>query len=294
MPKDSSLVGTPPNHSSNHFSRIETEKRYQNLDLTELIGRGTFSQVYLARDLKNGDSFAVKVMDLRRFEEEYNSEVSIMMNLSQQGVNVNFLAAEVDEVNDTGYIYMHYVPFPTLAQFLEKATYGLAESQAMTIFNNLVNSIEDIHSCSIAHKDLKPENVFIDPKTLKVAVIDFGLSTVVDGTREKKYCGSPLYMAPEMLNKEPYDPLQADIWSLGVILYEMLLGSNPWSTAECLEDLVELVTQVQLPGYFSPQTSGVLSSILLTDPMKRDSLVQIKHKVQHALFEADEDCDMLY
>jgi len=292
MPKDSSLVGTPPNHSSNHFSRIQ-DKKYDQIEMTQLIGRGTFSQVFLSRDVKTGDSFAVKVMDLRRFEEEYNSEVSIMMNLSSSGVNINFLSAEVDEENDTGYIYMHYIPFPTLAEFLEKATYGIAERQSMIIFNNLLNIIEDIHACSIAHKDLKPENVFIDPGTLKVSVIDFGLSSIVDGTREKKYCGSPLYMAPEMLNKEPYDPVQADIWSLGVILYEMLLGCNPWSSAECLEDLVELISQIQFPSFLSPQVISLLSGILLLDPLKRDSLLQIKHKVL-ALIDNDDECEIVY
>lgn len=121
MPKDSFLIGTPPNHSSNHFSRIPTlqeEKKYERIDFTRLLGRGTFSQVYLSLDKKSGESLAVKMMDMRRFEEEFNSEVSIMMKLTQKGVNVNFLSSEVDEDNDTGYIYMNYIPFPTLSEFL--------------------------------------------------------------------------------------------------------------------------------------------------------------------------------
>lgn len=120
MPKDSFFIGTPPNHSSNHFSRIpiQQEKKYENIDFTRLLGRGTFSQVYLSTDKKTGETLAVKVMDLRRFEEEFNSEVSIMMNLTQKGVNVNFLSSEVEEDTDTGYIYMNYIPFPTLSEFL--------------------------------------------------------------------------------------------------------------------------------------------------------------------------------
>jgi serine/threonine protein kinase len=291
MPKDSSIVGTPPNHSSSHFSRIHQaeEKKYDQLEMMRLIGRGTFSQVFLSREMSSGDTFAVKVMDLRRFEEEYNSEVSVMLNLSQQGVNVNFIASEVDEVNDTGYIYMNYLPFPTLSEFLEKAPYGVDERQALLIFHNLVNVLEDIHACSVAHKDLKPENIFVDPSSFNVSVIDFGLSAIVDGTHEKKFCGSPLYMAPEMLNKEPYDPILADIWSVGVIFYEMLLGSNPWANAECLEDLIDLVARIEYPSYISEQSKAVLSSILVLDPPKRDSLMMIKSKLSSLL---DDDVEM--
>jgi serine/threonine protein kinase len=282
MPKDSFLIGTPPSHSSNHFSRI-SEKKYDQVELTRLIGRGTFSQVYLSKDKKTGETLAVKIMDLRRFEEEFNSEVSILMSLTQKGVNVNFLSSEVDEDNDTGYIYMNYIPFPTLSEFLEKATYGLKEEEAIQIFSKLVNIIDDIHSCGIAHKDLKPENIFVDPSSHEVSVIDFGLSSVVDGKKEKKFCGSPLYMAPEMLNKEDYDPIQADVWSIGVILYEMLLGCNPWARAECLEDLIELVSRIEFPSFLSEHSIGLLSGMLVLDPIQRDSLKKIKIKIDAIL-----------
>jgi len=227
---------------------------------------------------------ATKVMDLRRFEEEFNSEISIMMNLSQQGVDVKYLSSEADEDTDTGYIYMKYVPHPTLSEYLEKSAYGLQEEEALRIFNNLLCFIEQIHLRSIAHKDLKPDNIFVDPSSFDVSVIDFGLSSIVDGKREQKFCGSPLYMAPEMLNKELYDPIQADIWSMGVILYEMLIGCNPWSSAETLEDLIDLVSQIEFPTFLSQHSVYLLSGMLLTDPVKRDSLPIIKSKM-HSILE---------
>lgn len=114
MPKDALPVGTPPNSSI--FQ--QKEKKCSQIELTRLLGRGSFSQVYLSRDIETGDLMAVKVMDLRRYEEEFNSEVNIMMTLSQRGINVQFICSEKDYEIDTGYIFMNYVPFPTLSEFL--------------------------------------------------------------------------------------------------------------------------------------------------------------------------------
>jgi len=283
MPKDSFLIGTPPNHSSSHLYSSK-EKKYDQIELTKLIGRGTFSQVYLSRDLKTGDNIAVKIMDLRRFEEEFTSEVNVMISLTDQGVDVKYLSSEIDEENDTGYLYMDYISLPTLSEYLEKFAYGLKERDAFIIFQNLVNVIDEIHSCSIAHKDIKPENIFVDPATLEVSVIDFGLSSLVaSDVLEKKFCGSPLYMAPEMLNKEAYDPITSDIWSIGVVFYEMLIGCNPWSAAENLEDLIDLVSKIEFPSYLSKNAVGLLSGMLKMEPKSRDNLDKIKTKINFIL-----------
>jgi len=281
MPKDS-IVGSPPSHSNAHL--CSSSKKYDQIELTRLIGKGTFSQVYLSRDLLSGEILAVKIMDLRRFEEEFNSEVSILLSLFHRGIDVKYITSEVDEENDTGYIYMDYIPFPTLSEYLEKSSFGLKEPQAFSIFLNLVNIIDEIHSCNVAHKDLKPENIFVDPSSNTVSVIDFGLSSMVTSqTLEKKFCGSPLYMAPEMLNKEAYNPIYADVWSIGVVLYEMLIGCNPWSSAENLEDLIDLVSRVEFPSYLSKNAVELLSGMLQTNPLARDPVSQIKTKVSRIL-----------
>jgi len=278
MPKNSSLVGTPPQHN---IAPDQSEKRYSRVEIVKLIGRGTFSQVYLTEDTRTGEKVAMKVMDLRRFESEFNSEVSVMMKLSHHGLDVRYLSSEIDEENDTGYIYMDYVPFPTLSEYMESFSCGLKERDALVIFQNLLKSIEDIHNCSVAHKDLKPENIFVDPDSFDIAVIDFGLSSFVnENIKDKTFCGSPLYMAPEMLNKEAYDPVLADIWSIGVILYEMLIGCNPWSTAENLEDLIEIVNKIEFPSFLSKHSIHLLSGMLRVDPVTRDNLFKIQSKIK--------------
>jgi len=281
MPKDV-LINSPPNH---HIGRgLQSQKKYEQISMQELIGRGTFSKVYLAKDYETGETIAVKVMDLIRFEAEFNSEVSIMMSLSHRNIDVGYRSSEIDEDNDVGYIYMNFFPFPTLSEYIETTPFGLKEPQAISIFKNLVKIIEEIHNSHIAHKDLKPENIFIDPTSFDLSVIDFGLSSYVKDTKyEKKFCGSPLYMSPERLNHETYDPLLADIWSMGVILYEMLLGSNPWSNAECLEDLIEQISQIDFPCFLSKNAIILLSGMLQFVPEKRDSIMNIKSKIDSIL-----------
>jgi len=283
MPKNTLAVGTPPN--SSHFEPKE-KKMSSQIELTRLIGRGTFSQVYLSKNIESGEIMAVKVMDLRRFEEEYKSEVRIMSLLTQKGISVQYLDSEVDADIQSGYIYMKYVPFPTLSEYLEKLTYGMKEQQAMLVLYNLVRVVEEIHLCGVAHKDLKPENIFVDPSSFRVCVIDFGLSSMIDGRGDKKYCGSPLYMAPEMLQKEPYDPVQSDIWSIGVILYEMLLGNNPWAHAENLDDLIDLLYRIEFPAFLTNNAVGLLSGMLRMEPENRFSLHQIKSTIYSILDKA--------
>jgi len=279
MPKDV-LINSPPNHCGRGFQL----QKYHHIQLTNLIGRGTFSKVFLSNDIETGETIAVKVMDLNRFEEEFNSEVSIMMALTHKGIDVGYRSSEIDEDNDIGYIYMNFVPFPTLAEYIERVPVGIQESQAISIFQNLVKVIEELHGCNIAHNDLKPENIFIDPRSNDLSVIDFGLSSIVkDNEYETKSCGSPLYMSPERLNNEIYDPLLADIWSMGVILYEMLLGCNPWSAAECLEDLIDQISQINFPCFLSKNAIILLSGMLQFVPGRRDTIMKVKSKINSML-----------
>jgi len=284
MPKDTFILNTPPQHHNGGalFGHFE-EKRFNRIEMVRLVGRGTFSQVYLSRDLNTGESIAVKVMDLRRYEDEFNAEVSIMMSLSFRGIDVKYLSSETDD--ETGYIYMNYVPFPTLSEYLTSFSSGLKERQAFLIFQNILKALENIHSCNVAHQDLKPENIFVDPDTYNVSLLDFGLSSFVDPSEyEYKFCGSPLYMSPEQLNKENnYNPFAAEIWSVGTILYEMLIGCHPWAAAENLEDLIEFVNNVDFPSYLSSNAKTLLSGILQVNAAKRDDIQKISSKLDSIL-----------
>lgn len=257
---------------------MPTTTKYQVL--AQQIGRGTYATIRLAREISTGETVAVKVVDLRRYEREFDTEVRMLALLLDRPGVVRFRHSQV--VRDTGYIYMDYVPHPNLYNLVRRNR-SLPQSQALTIFRNLLEAVGAIHAEGIAHRDLKPDNIMIDPSTLEVTILDFGLSMVVPSSGfTDNFCGSPMYMSPEILNREKHDPRIADIWSLGVLLYHMLIGDCPWSSCETLDELLDLVvfeTSVQLPDSLSIEVKRLLSGILVHDPKGRLSLEDVSRQV---------------
>lgn len=100
----------------------------------------------------------------------------------------------------------------------------LEEEEAFKIFQQLLSGLEFIHENGVAHRDLKPENILLDIDN-NVKIIDFGLGNEYrEGQMLSTICGSPCYVAPEMIRRQPYEGLKVDVWACGVILYGMLCG----------------------------------------------------------------------
>lgn len=103
----------------------------------------------------------------------------------------------------------------------------MPENQAAHYFYNLINVMLELSKKSIVHRDIKAENVLVNETTGEFKLIDFGFSKVYEeGKMMKTACGSPSYCAPEILAKEKYDPIKADIWSSGILLYFLLCGKH--------------------------------------------------------------------
>jgi len=274
MPSNPSVLAGSPDKESN----IPSTSRFQVLP--QQIGRGTYSTVHLGRDVHSGKQVAVKVMDLRKYEREFESEIRVLALLDDHTGIVKLHHSQV--IRDTGYIYMDYVPHPNLFNYVRRHR-ALSQDKALKIFSSLLAAVEGIHSEGIAHRDLKPDNIMIDPATFETTILDFGLSMVVPSSGlSDNYCGSPMYMSPEILNRERHDPQIADVWSLGVILYHMLVGESPWSSVESLDELLDLVvfeTNVTLPSSLSPEVRDLLGGILVHEPKNRFSLQDIKQKL---------------
>lgn len=278
MPSDPLILAGSPKETIPH-RRIHSYQIQPTI-----IGRGAYSTVYLAQDTKTGDFVAAKSMDLRRFTREFESEVSIMMSRNNHHGLIGYRGSEI--LDGVGFIYMDYISSPTLFDYVGSSG-KLSEAESLKIFWNLIEAVDSLHQQGVAHKDLKPENLFIDPKTGQIKLIDFGLSVVVsDGELVDQYGGSPMYMAPEVLNRDPHDPRLSDIWSLGVILYQMLVGDSPWGEAQSLDDLLDLVIfepQVRLPSFLSATSKSLLNGMLSYDPARRPTVFQIKQQIVELL-----------
>ena len=164
------------------------------------------------------------------------------------------------------------------------------ESKARYFFKQLLDGVDYCHDRDVCHRDLKPENLLLDDnQCLKIS--DFGLSALYTGTGESSSevimssrktllhttCGTPSYVAPEILEDEGYNGKLADIWSLGVILYVLCAGCLPFDE-KTLPALFNKIQQASysVPAYFTQDLQDLLSRILVADPKSRASIKQIK------------------
>jgi serine/threonine protein kinase len=161
------------------------------------------------------------------------------------------------------FLVLEYVPGKNLAQMLSKRG-KFTEHDARWIFAQLVSSVSYCHSKGIAHHDLKPANIMVDENSMTVKLVDFGLC-IINASSEKKcqvFSGTPLYCSLEILLRKPYDPFAADVWALGVVLYEMLCDDLPWN-ARTYEAFVHKVANddVEFPEELSDRVIRLISKM---------------------------------
>ncbi|KAK1430721.1 hypothetical protein QVD17_13670 [Tagetes erecta] len=247
----------------------------------KLIGTGTFAKVYHGRELSTGESVAIKVINKDQIKdqgmvEQIQREISATRLLRHPNI------VELREVLATRskiYYVMEYVPGGEL--FAKVAGGGrLKEDVARKYFQQLISAIDFCHSRGVSHRDIKPENLLLNSND-DLKITDFGFSALPE---QKRYdgllhtqCGTPAYVAPEVLRKKGYDGEKADIWSCGVVLYVLLAGFLPFHD----ENLMNLYRKIfkaeyEFPPWFSYETRKLISKILMADPDRRISIQGIR------------------
>jgi serine/threonine protein kinase len=173
---------------------------------------------------------------------------------------------------------------------MEMRSFGqLQEKLARKIFQDISSAIQYCHQKGIAHRDLKLENILIDPTTYRVKLIDFGLCSFEkeDSAGCVDVCGSLDYIAPEVLTEQPYSAKTSDMWSLGVILYSLLFATFPFSTEERMDALLPPEGQDKRPhpeaefprtGTVSRDAQDLCAKLLSVDPTCR---ISIERAMQH-------------
>ncbi|KAK4754887.1 hypothetical protein SAY87_008644 [Trapa incisa] len=221
------------------------------------IGEGSFAKVKLAPDSSNNQYVVVKIIDKRMVQRE----IKTMRLLNHPNI-VRIHEASVIGTKTKIYIVMDYV---SGRQLLDRLSYvkRLKESEARKLFQQLIDAVNYCHSRGVYHRDLKPENLLLDSKgNLKMS--DFGLSALQKrGEMLFTACGSPCYVAPELLTSKGYDGAATDIWSCGVILFEMLSGSLPFND----HNIINLYKKIYkadytFPSWFTEAQRSIISRIL--------------------------------
>jgi len=197
----------------------------------EVIGRGGFSTVHEATRNSDGSKFAVKIVEKTMIQEDIKllkREIDIMKQVD----HVNILKLiEIYEDDEKVYIVMELVEGSELFdRIVDKGYYS--EKSTVHIVKQILNAVKYLHQQGIAHRDLKPENLLCSGEGVNevVKIADFGLSKIFAGEKGEELqtsCGTPGYVAPEVLMSEHYDK-SVDMWGIGIITYILLAGYPPF------------------------------------------------------------------
>lgn len=241
------------------------------------IGEGAFAKVKLAKNITNNQTVAIKIIDKQmvlsnKLMSQVQREIRTMKLLNHPNiVRIHEVIGSKTKI----YIVMEYVAG---GQLSDKLIYAekLSEEDARKYFQQLIDAVDYCHSRGVYHRDLKPENLLLDNKgNLKVS--DFGLSALQKpGSLLSTACGSPSYVAPEVLDKKYYDGAAADVWACGVVLYELLAGYLPFVDPS-LSTLYRKIwrAEYECPKWFTPSQRKLISRILNPNPKKRISVADI-------------------
>ncbi|GLT68329.1 hypothetical protein SLA2020_405740 [Shorea laevis] len=248
-----------------------------------MLGQGTFAKVYFARNLEHGQSFAIKIIDKEVVTkvgliDQIKREISVMHLVKHPNVvGLHEVMASKTKI----YFVMEYVKGGELFNKIAKGR--LKEDAARTYFQQLIAAVDYCHSRGVYHRDLKPENLLLDEQgNLKVS--DFGLSALGESRRQDGLlhttCGTPAYVAPEVINKKGYDGAKADIWSCGVILYVLLAGFLPFHDPNLIEMYRKISKgEFKCPQWFPSEVRKLLSRILDPNPNTRITVAKLMDNV---------------
>ncbi|CAN1196888.1 CBL-interacting protein kinase 2 [Linum perenne] len=252
----------------------------ERYEVGKLLGQGNFAKVHHARDLKSGQSVAIKVIDKEKalkagLTDNIKREISVMRRVKHMNVLQLY---EVMASKTKIYFVIEYAKGGEL--FNKVAKGRLKEDAGRRYFRQLIHAVEFCHGKGVYHRDLKPENLLLDGNgVLKVS--DFGLSALAAESKSRDglfrtTCGTPAYVAPEVLYGRGYDGAKADIWSCGVILYVMLAGYLPFHDANTIVMYRKASNaDYKLPTWFVPEVRELLSRMLDPNPDTRITISEI-------------------
>ncbi|KAF8656571.1 hypothetical protein HU200_060632 [Digitaria exilis] len=257
-------------------------------ELGDLLGRGASAKVYHARDLHTGEPVAIKSFpnpraasggaEVRR-PGAIEREAAILRRLRHRHV---VRLHEILATRKKVHFVLDLAGGGELFSLLD-ASGRMTEDLARHYFRQLVSAVRYCHARGVFHRDIKPENLLLDDHgQLKVA--DFGLGAVAtDGNLLcHTLCGTPAYVAPEILSRKAYDPAKVDIWSCGVVLFVLAAGYLPFNDASLVNMYRKIYAgRFRCPAWFSPALRDLLRRVLDPNP---DSRIDADGIVSHPWF----------
>ncbi len=237
------------------------------------IGKGSFSTIYKGYSTKNNKIYAIKeiTIDKKQNKSNVKRELNVLKTLDNPYI-VKLHDVIIDTNYNNIYFILDYFPKGDLAKFLNHKP--LKEKYCRKYMKQLSQGLEYLLNKDILHRDLKPQNILLTNE-YNIKITDFGFAKQVEkNSLITTLCGSPMYMAPEIINKQDYD-IKSDLWSVGVILYEMAYGHVPFNVSTFLE-LIKRINNKEIEFEnkkikISEDCLMLMKSLLTKDPNKRIS-----------------------
>ena len=256
------------------------------IKIGEELGRGSFATVYKATivgdypPLKIGDVVAVKSISTIKFStkqerEKLENEITLMQTMQHENIVKLY---GVERTKKTYFLIMEFCESGDLHNFLRKFPMGISEEMILNFSTQIGKGLEYLQSREIVHRDLKPQNIMMRGQwpNLSLKIADFGFARFLhQNDLAETICGSPIYMAPEIQFNAPYTSA-VDMWSLGVILYQLATTETPFPKCKTSYELTNEIKKlgarpIQIPSYIkvSDEYKDLVSKLLVVDPHKR-------------------------
>jgi len=273
---------------------------FQKYEVKEVLGKGVSSIVRRCVLKESGESFAAKIINISQdimdsdgftLRKQIHREVSILRLVSDHENIIQLL--EVYESSTYIVLVFEFCTNGDLFDYLSSMV-TLSEKRARSIMKQILDAVEHCHAKNVVHRDVKLENILLD-NNFNVKLTDFGFAKLLEpGERLYEVCGTPGYLAPELLKAGMWDRhecdgynTQVDVWACGVVLYTVLVGFPPFWHRKQL-----LMMRHIMEGRFSLDSSewkditeppkDLINQLLVVEPKRR---INIKQALKHAFFE---------
>ena len=252
---------------------LNVKLTYADFEPIKLLGRGSFGEVLLVRLKANKKVYAMKILNkkllkIKKQQTHTKTERDLMVKINSpfivniksafQDISKLYIVSEFMQGGDM-FFHMHDGRIVTFNN--EKARFYVME---------LVLALESLHKHNMVYRDLKPENILLDAKG-HVKLTDFGLSKILENEEDKAFtiCGTPQYLAPEVIQKKGYDKA-VDWWSLGCVMYEMLTGKIPFAIKRGVKLNMSIYEQgVNYPSILTNNAKDLIKKLLILNPSER-------------------------
>ena len=279
-----------------HENNEDFPKKFSVEDFTKVtdgflpieLGSGAYGRVYLVRHNETKEEYALKVIEKKKLRNMYENfdiiynEIKIQSKLEHPNIIKLYSMDETDnEIN----IIMEYAKNGNLYQLITRNKTGFSEKIAFQYFIQVVNAVYFLHENQIIHRDIKPENLLIgENNTIKLC--DFGWAKNLSLKNRSSYCGTVEYMAPEIIESENYD-YSVDIWSLGILLYELLMGHSPFKDKTTKNTIVNIkLHELKFDKEISEDCKDLINKLLEENKEKR---LNIKDILTHNFVKKNEN-----